>query len=724
MAEFTGLEFPIDEFDRPDTTEGAPAPEGAEDEIANISGDVPVWATEEPIEDLINRENPEDENLTKVIEKEALRAEAAVLITNLADKQDADTIADLTTKVLEGYKIDLASRAEWEKLNEQIIDLAKLLVKKKTYNGEIVANVKYPLIITACIQFAARAYPEIIKGNEVVKGKVIGKDPEGKKFDRAQRLAEFMSFQFLNLMEDWEEGVDQLLFTLPAIGCTFKKSYFDSINRTNVSELVFADDLVVNYFAESLERAPRATHKIRLYHNEIVERINSGVFINFDIAELGQATSDKTPDVDEETPHLFLEQHRWYDLDGDGYQEPYIVTVHKETQKLVRISARYATDGVIRKMDENGIQDPNGQIIKINPEHYFTRYLFMPSIDGGFYGMGFGSLLMSNNTAINTLINQLLDAGTLSNRQSGFLGRGLKLGRGKSIQIKSGEWKPVDVTGDDLRKNVFPMPVREPSTVLFQLLGLLIESGKELAGMTEILAGNSPGANVPAESVLALIEQGLQVYSAIHKRIHRAQYKEIQKVKRLNALYLDQMTYSIALDDESAIVQEDFNPVGYDVIPVSDPNSTTMMQRIMKAKAMLELRGQGLNDMEIMRRYLLAMDIADVDKIISDEDQENPAEQLSVEKMQEEINELRAKINKINSEADLNYAKIESAYSVAGKKVAEIDQGDRELDIKEAQTINQIELGRTQQSLGKAPVERSDDTIRKEGGTKTSQINS
>ena len=660
-------------------------------EVPNTAN-APIWATEEPVEDIIA---PIDQNtdMLPVIEKEVLRAEALILVTNIAEKQSQEVIADLKTKVLEGYKIDLASRKEWEELNKQIIDLAKLLVKKKTYNGEVVANVKYPMIINACIQFASRAYPEIIKGNEIVKGKVIGEDPEGLKFDRAQRISEFMSFQLLSHMEDWEEGVDQLLFTLPAIGCAFKKSYFNSIERRNESKLVFADDLVVNYFAESLERAPRVTHKIYLYHNEIVERITAGVFSKFDIDELGQATSDKTSDVDDETPHLFLEQHRWYDLDNDGYQEPYIVTIHAESQKLVRIAPRFASDGIIRSDKD--------KIIKIIPEQYFTRYLFMPSVDGGFYGMGFGSLLMSGNSAINTLINQLLDAGTLSNRQNGFLGRGLKLGRGKSIQLKSGEWKPVDATGDDLRKNVFPMPIREPSATLFSLLGMLIDSGKELAGMTEILAGNSPGANVPAESVLALIEQGLQVYSAIHKRIYRSNYKEFSKLKRLNALYLDQMTYQIALDDDKAIVQADFSSHDLDVIPVADPNNTTMMQRIMKAKAMLELRGQGLNDMEIMRRYLLALDVDDIDALMPDPNQENPAEQMSMQKMQAEIAELSAKIDKLKSETELNYAKIEKEYGGIRKTDAGIVNDSRKLDIQEAQTLNQIQLGRSQQSLGR-----------------------
>ena len=684
-----------------------------DDEQASLMGQVPFWATEEPIEDIINPIQV-DPLTTALVEKEALRAEAVVLITNLADKQTKEILADITTKVLEGYKLDLASRTDWEALNVQIIDLAKLLVKKKVYAGEVVANVKYPLIINACIQFAARAYPELIKGNEVVKGKVVGADPDNVKFDKAQRISQFMSFQLLSLMEDWEEGVDQLLFTLPAIGCVFKKSYFDSIERKSVSQIVFADDLVVNYFAESLERAPRVTHRIYLYHNEIVERINSGIFIKFDVAELGQATSDKTADVDEDTPHLFLEQHRWYDLDNDGYQEPYVVTVHEQSQKLVRISPRFATDGIIRKSDEAGVTDPDGPIVKIIPEQYFTRFIFMPAIDGGFYGMGFGSLLMSSNSAINTVINQLLDAGTLSNRQSGFLGRGLKLGRGKSIQVKSGEWKPVDATGDDLRKNIFPMPVREPSNVLFQLLGLLIESGKELAGMTEILAGNSPGANVPAESVLALIEQGLQVYSAIHKRLYRSQYKEFIKLRRLNALYLDQMTYSVVLDDQQAIVQADFSSADFDVVPVSDPNSTTMMQRLLKAKAMLELRGQGLNDQEILRQYLLALDIEDVERFFPAEDQPDPAEQLAMQKLQAEIAELSAKVAKLNAETQKIIVSIPKAQLEQEKTIADMDNDAIDLALKDKQISGQLELGRSQQSLGKAPSGLKESTIERE----------
>ena len=646
------------------------------------SGGMPnIWAEETPVEDIINPP-AQDMDIDLTVEEELLSAEAMLMLTNLADKQPKEVITDLTTKVFEGYKIDLDSRTEWEELNKQIIDLIKLLVKKKTYAGDVVANIKYPLITNACIQFAARAYPEIIKGNDVVKGKVIGNDPNGLKFDRAQRISNFMSYQVLNDMEDWEEGVDQLLFTLPAIGCAFKKTYFDAIEKQHVSKMIFADDLVVNYFTPSIDRAPRITHRIYLYQNEIVSRINSGMFTKFDVAELGQATSE-SGQADDETPHLFLEQHRWYDLDKDGYQEPYVVTVHYETQRLVRIVSRFASDGIIRA--------DNGGIIKINPEQSFTRFLFMPAIDGGFYGMGFGSLLLSTNSAVNTITNQLLDSGTLSNRQSGFLGRGLRLTKGKSIQLGVGEWKPVESTGDDIRKNVFPMPVREPSPVLFQLLGMLIDAGKELSGMTEILSGQSPGANVPAESVLALIEQGLQVYSAIHKRIHRAQYKEFQKLRRLNALYLDQMFYSSVLDDEAAIVQSDFFAKDFDIVPVSDPNSTTMMQRILKAKAMLELRGQGLNDQEILKRYLLSMDIEDIDMIIPKEEQENPMEQLSLQKLQLELEELSSKIKNLDADTELILAKVQTESIEPERKLSGITNDKDKLTLQGLSAFNQMQ---------------------------------
>jgi len=632
--------------------------------------------------------------------------EARHAMKNIAEDLDQDVISSIAARVVDDYTVDKASRAVWEQSNKDILRLAKLDIEKKTYAGEQVANVKYPIIANAAMQFAARAYPEIIKGNDVVKPKVIGADPDGNKAARGKRICEHMSYQLLNDMSDWEEGVDQLLFTLPVIGCMFKKTYYSAVEKQNVSELVFADDLVVNYYAKSEEAASRITHVIELTRNEIVERIRSGVYLKFDIEELGLASGEEDQgQVDEDTPHVFLEQHRWYDLDKDGYQEPYIVTVHQGTQKLVRISARFELSGVQA--------NEKGEIIRIEPTHYFTRFLLMPAFDGSFYGMGFGSLLHSINSSVNTTLNQLLDAGTLSNRQSGFLGRGIQLGKGASLKFKAGEWKSVQTTGDDLHKNIVPLPTKEPSPTLFQLLGLLIETGKELSGMTEVLAGESPGPNVPATTTLALIEQGLQVYSAIHKRIHRSLYKEFQKIRKLNALYLQDDEYSNVLDSQEAVRRSDYNSDDMDIIPVSDPNSTTNMQRIMKATALLAMKGQGLNDEEINRRYLEALQIENIEVLIPKEPAPNPMLELELQIKQAELGRIISEQQKLVAEAELTVEKINSERNEQQVKQSGVVFDSQKLDLERAEIISNIEERKEKLKLETAKLIQGIETDKK-----------
>ena len=601
---------------------------------------------------------------------------------NIAVGLDDSVISTLAARVITDFTSDKDSRAEWETTNEDILKLARLVLEKKTYAGEQVANIKYPLITNAAIQFAARAYPEIVKGADVVKAKIIGEDPDGLKAERGRRVCDHMSYQLLHEMQDWEDGVDQLLITMPIIGCAFKKTYYSGVERKNVSEMVFPEDLVVHYGAVSIEKAARVSHIIYLQTNEVVERIRSGVYLDFDVEELGMPNDERSETSDEDTPHKFIEQHRWYDLDQDGYQEPYVVTVHYATQKLVRIAARYDLEGV--SLNEKG------EIIRIEPIHYFTRFLFIPSPDGCFYGMGFGPLLHSINSATNSTINQLLDSGTIANRQSGFMGKGIRLGRGKSLKFAPGEWKSVEVTGDDLRKGLVPLPVHEPSATLFNLLGMLIDAGKELSGITDVLSGQSPGSNVPAETTLALIEQGLQVYSAIHKRIHRSLYSEFRKIRRLNTLYLDEMAYATISDNPNAVKSIDYEASDHDIIPVSDPNTTTNMQRIMKAKALLELRGQGMNDMEITRRYLKALQIEDIDELLVSEEGPNPAEQLALQELQAKVEKTMSEVRKIQADTELIIEKIRSEQVIQSVKREGVEFDRQKLEIERAATVAEI----------------------------------
>lgn len=604
--------------------------------------------------------------------------EARHAMTNIAEKLDQDILDRIASRVIEDYNIDCDSRSEWDRTMKEVMACAKLTAEKKTFRGEPVSNTKYPIITSAAIQFAARAYPEIIKGIDVVKPKVIGDDPDGRKLAKGKRLCEYMSYQLLNEMPEWEENVDQLLFALPVVGCVFKKTYFDNNKQQNISEMVFPDDLVVDYYARSLEKANRITHIIQLTKNEVVERIRGGIFLDFDVEELGfPDAEDEKASYDADSPHTFLEQHRWYDIDEDGYQEPYIVTVHKTTEKVVRIVARFELSGVMTNEKK--------EIVRIEPVHYFTRFLFMPAIDGSFYGMAFGSLLHSINASANSALNQLLDAGAAANRPSGFLGRGIQIGKSRSLVLHRGEWKSVQSTGDDLRKSIVPAPTQEPSRTLFELLGILVEAGKELAGMTEVLAGKSPGTNVAATTTLALIEQGLQVYTGIHKRIHRSLYNEYKKIRRLNALYLSDENYNVVLDNPEADRQIDYNDADFDVVPVSDPGSATNMQRIIKATALLELRGQGLNDEEINRRYVEALQIEDTEAIFPEQEESpDPVQELELQIKQ-------AELEKIIAETELIAERINSEKNDQAVKQAGVEFDRTKLEIERAQSLISLE---------------------------------
>jgi len=595
---------------------------------------------------------------------------------NIANALEEDILTEIGSRVVEDYEIDKASRSEWEDTVQDAIELAKLTAEKKYYAGEVVANVKYPTLATAAVQFSARALPNIIKGRDVVKCKVVGaSDPppappqeilngellpeEGTpemadqvqdiymqrreyrgKHSRAARIARFMSWQFLEDIDDWRDNLDQLLVSVAVVGSAFKKTFFDGVKNKAASVYVSADDLVVNYAAKSLESAPRVTHILEFKPNDIEERVRSGVFLDKDFGE-PDASEDSR---DEDAPHTFLEQHRWWDLDDDGYQEPYVVTVHLETRQVVRITPRYDADGIFA--------DEKGNILKIEPVQYFTKFLFMPAFDGNFYGMGLGTLMAPLNATINTTINQLLDAGTRSTRQGGFLGKGIQLGRNDILFFKSGEWKRVNNTGDDLRKGIVPLPAAEPSKTLFELLSLMIDASKEVSSVSDVLTGEQQGANQSPTTTLSLIEQGLKVFSSIYDRIHRSLKSEFKKVWRLNRLYLDSESYMVVLDDSEAVI-DDFYDKDMDVVPVSNETELSHTQKMVKADALMQMMGSGLNDREIQRRYLEALDVPDIEKLLPPENvEEEPPPEVQVEMAKIEIEQQKLEVEKMRAEAD------------------------------------------------------------------------
>ena len=476
-----------------------------------------------------------------------------------------------------------------------------------------------------------------------------------------------MSYQILVQMGEWEEEMDRLLFALPIVGTMFKKTYFSSSKGHNVSEVVYPKELVVNYWAKNLEDAPRITHELKFSENDIRERVIDGRFLDQDIDESFNpenrpkvssiAAGMAVPEVrDETTPYIALEQCLYLDLDQDGYDEPYIVTIDEESKKVLRIVPRF---------DEDSIVYHGKQIKRINPTNYYTKFSFIPSPDGGFYDIGFGILLGPINETINTLINQLLDAGTMSNMQGGFMAKGLRI-KGGNTTLSPNEWKQVNVAGGDLSKGFFPLPVREPSQVLFSLLGMMIESGEKLSSVTEIMTGNIPGQNTKATVTMAAIEQGMKVFGSIYKRVHRSLSKEYQKLFILNSIFLDDEEYFNVLDlgQEGAEVtgKADYEAADVDVLPSSDPNVATMEQKIAKIEALGQLLSMGtVNPQEYTRRMIEATEQPNAEALMEmPEPSPDPNSELEREKFEfeKEIKwaemEHKYNVDRASSERDLD----------------------------------------------------------------------
>lgn len=593
---------------------------------------------------------------------------------NLANDMSEQDLSTIGASVVTNYEIDKQSRYEWELRNEQAMKLALQVVEKKSFPWPDASNVKFPLITIAALQYHARSYPALISGTSIVKCRIFGDDPDGVQAQRARRIETHMSYQLLEEDENWEDEMDKVLITQPIIGCAFKKSYFDPIKGCNISENIFAKDLVVSYYTKSLETAPRITHIMSMSNNYIKSRINKGIYRECDlettttpVTDTLQAAQDQaqglTPGYsDPAKPREMLEQHCWMDLDQDGYEEPYVVLVHKSTQKVLRIVARFYPSG-ITKNDE-------GEIISITPENFFTKFPFIPSPDGGFYDLGFGVLLGPLNESINTLINQLIDAGTMSNTGGGFLSRGIKI-RGGNHSFAPNEWKPVESTGDDLRKGIFPLPIREPSQVLFTLLSLLIDYGERIGGAVDILTGQNPGQNTPAETSRNMAEQGMKIFNGIFKRTYRGLKAEFRKLYRLNQLNMIEDVQLGSL----VIKVEDYNPDSKTIVPAADPNMVSDSQRVQQNSMLMEMAttGPGFNIYEVQKRMLKALKIEDIESVLPDPKGPNAIQQAPHYKVQEAQVKAQAKMQEVQAKVQVAIAKMQQESDKIAAEVSKLE---------------------------------------------------
>lgn len=612
-----------------------------------------------------------------------------VLTKNIAETLSQEQLNDIGETCRRGFELDLQSRSDWEVDLQEWIELAKQIREEKSYPWPKASNVKYPLLSTASMQFSARAYPSLIPSNgDIVKAVVIGKDPTQEKLNTAERVSMYMSYQLLHEMDSWEEDMDKMLMMIPIVGTLFKKTYYNKASDKICSDLVLPQNLVVNYWTKSLEECERVSEIIRISPRLLKERQNQKIFLDVDLGDAPLPTNEPQNNsmvVDETVPYELVEQHTFLDIKDTGYPIPYIVTFEKNTGKVLRIQARF--------LPEDVETNEKGKIIKVKPFQMYTKFGFVPNPDGGFYDIGFGVLLGPINESVNTLINQLIDSGSLNNLQSGFIGKGLKLRMGDQ-RFQPGEWKPVNVTGDDLRKQIVPLPAKEPSKVLFELMGTLITSGKELASVAEIFVGKMPGQNTPATTTMASIEQGMKVFTAVYKRLYRALGQEFKKIFSLNHLFLDPNKYISVIDTE--IGPEDFNPDSYDICPGADPTAVSQTEKLLKAQGLVELMqmfGPMMNPIEVLSRVLEAQEQPNWQRVMSQEvlatgQVPPPPPDPKVMAMQ-----MKAQIDQQKAQSDIQQKQFEMELDGRDKAMQmQMDQQEHAMKMQQMQEESQMKM--------------------------------
>jgi chaperonin GroES len=543
--------------------------------------------------------------------------------TNLVDRFDDDDLSAIGGYVYDGYQRDKQSREKWEERTQAAMDLAMQTTSARTFPWPNASNVAFPLITIATMQFHSRAFPALVQAPDIVQYRLVGADADGSQTQRARRIGRHMSWQVMEGDRAWSEQHDRLLIIVPIVGCAFVKTYYSVAKNNNVSELVTAFDLTMDYYAKSVEDAARKTHRIPMHRNDMHSLMVTGVFrdcreeawykgtpaeqMSRTQARADRRTGQRPAGADDDKPFTTLEQHCWLDLDGDGYSEPYVVTIDEQSRNVLRIVTRFDREADIERLVD-------GTIIRITPMEYFTKYGFIPSPDGGVYDTGYGALLGPLNNSVNSIVNQLIDAGTIANTAGGFLGRGVKI-RGGNYTFSPMEWKPVDSTGDDLKKSVFPLPVREPSKVSLDLLNLLIQYTNRVSGSTDTMMGENPGQNTPAQTTQTMVEQGAKIYSAIYKRIWGAMREEFRKLYVLNAIYLpEHIAYGA---DDAEALRSDYNGDPSLIAPVSNPIINSEADRMQRATALKQAAGTtpGYDKGAVEREYLAALHVDGVDAI-------------------------------------------------------------------------------------------------------------
>tara|TARA_R110000868_G_scaffold249515_2_gene506045 strand:+ start:822 stop:3308 length:2487 start_codon:yes stop_codon:yes gene_type:complete len=535
---------------------------------------------------------------------------------NLAEYLDEAILGEISSELVGLYEEDYESRSEWEETYTKGLDLLGIGSTERTEPFQGASGVTHPLISESVTQFQAQAYKELLPAGGPVRTQVIGLQ-DAKREDQAQRVKDYMNYQIMEEMEEYDPGMDQMLFYLPLSGSTFKKVYFDSLRGRAVAEFLPAQDLVVSYSATDLASAPRVTHVLKMTDNDVRKMQVSGAYMDIDLSGSGDPEENEVTEKVNQLQGIsrgytdeirtILEMH--CDLDIEEFEDvdqmgeptgiklPYIVTIDKNSDQILSIRRNYSEQDPFRKK-----------------RPYFVHYKFLPGL--GFYGFGLIHMIGGLGRAATSILRQLIDAGTLANLPAGFKARGVRV-RNDDEPLQPGEWRDIDAPGGNIRDSLIPLPYKEPSATLAQLLGGLIEDGRRFISIADQQINNMSG-ETPVGTTVAMLERGMKVMSAIHKRLHYAQKTEFRMLARIFKENMPpEYPYEVA-GGNAAIKQSDFDDK-IDVLPVSDPNIFSMAQRVTLAQTQLQLaqsNPQMHNLHAAYRRMYQALEVQNIDEIL------------------------------------------------------------------------------------------------------------
>ena len=508
---------------------------------------------------------------------------------NLADVISESELARIYIDLTSSIDDDRSSREDWEKTyTDGLKYLGMKFDETRSEPFEGASGVTHPLLGEAVTQFQAQAYKELLPAGGPVKTQVVGAYDSAVE-EQAQRVREFMNYEIVHVMDEYDEDLDQMLFYLPLAGSAFKKVYYDENLQRPVSKFVAPEDLIVPYYTTDLESCPRITHVIKMPENNVRKLQAIGFYKKFDM-QAGEEASDFSsldtvkeklegmePSSDSDEVCVLYEVHCNLDLEGfedigedgeeTGVKLPYIVTIDSNTENVLSIRRNFNSEDPMKSKIE-----------------YFVHFKFLPGL--GFYGFGLTHMIGGLSKASTSILRQLIDAGTLSNLPAGFKTRGIRI-RNEDEPIQPGEFRDVDAPAGSLRDAIQPLPFKEPSGTLLSLLGLLVQSGQRFASIAEIAVGEG-NSQAPVGTTLALMEKSTKVLSAIHKRLHNAQKKEFGLLADIFAQSLPPVyPYKIS-GGQNEIKQSDFDG-RIDIFPVSNPDIFSTSQRIVMAQEMMQL---------------------------------------------------------------------------------------------------------------------------------------